>query len=109
MRDHGSKASLGGHANRGEGFAQGADLVGFYKHRVGRALADAPRQKFRVGGEEIVADQLHALAQFRRELPPTGPVLFVEAVFDGRDRVAQRQLAQVADEPLAVERRAFAR
>src|SRR5215831_7311507 len=49
--------------DRLEGLGEGADLVQFDEDGVARVLADAPFEEGRVRDEEIVADELNAVAQ----------------------------------------------
>jgi hypothetical protein len=63
VRDDRGVAGALGHLDGGEGFGQRADLVDLDEDRVGDALGDAFAQDLGVGDEEVVADDLHALAE----------------------------------------------
>jgi hypothetical protein len=57
-----------------------------------------PRQDLRVGDEQVVADQLHALAELVGQLRPAVPVALGHAVLDRDDRVARRPGLEVVGE-----------
>ena len=48
--------------DRIEGFRQGADLVDLNEDGIGDTFGDAVAQADRVGDKQIVADQLHPIA-----------------------------------------------
>ena len=50
-------------------------------------LVDAALQPLGVGDEQIVADQLHSIAQPLAEQLPAFPIVFAAAVFDRADRI----------------------
>ena len=58
------------------------------------------REPLDVGHEEVVADQLDALAQALGEQPPAVPVVLGHAVLERDDRVAAAQVLPAADELL---------
>ena len=87
VADDGGVAGALGHLDGGEGFGQRADLVDLDQDRVGDALVDAFLQDLGVGDEQVVADQLHLLAQAVGQVLPAVPVALVHAVFDADDRV----------------------
>jgi hypothetical protein len=88
VRDHGGPAGLARHANRIEGLGEGSDLVQLDQDRVGSALRDPALEDLGVGHEDIVADDLDAVALLRGLRRPAGPVPFGEAVLDGADGIA---------------------
>ena len=51
-----------GHFDGIEGFGQCTDLIDFDQNRIGGGGFDAARQTFRIGDEEIVADELYFVA-----------------------------------------------
>ncbi len=51
-----------------------------------------------VGDEQVVANDLDALAEFFGKQLPTVPVVFGHAVFDGDDRVAIDQVSVKIDQ-----------
>ena len=61
-----------------------------------------------VGDEQVVADQLHALAERLRQRHPAVPVVLGHAVLDRHDRELLAQLSVELDHPLAVQLLAFA-
>ena len=84
--------------DRLEGLGQRADLVQFDEDRVARVLADAPFEELRVRDEEIVADELDAVAQLLGERLPVRPVVLRQAVLDGDDRVLRDEVLVVGDQ-----------
>src|SRR6218665_99681 len=87
VRDHGGVAGALGHFYRGKGFGQRADLVDLDQDRVGDALVYALLEEPGVGHEQVVAHQLHLVAQALAQLLPAVLVAFVHAVFDADDGV----------------------
>ena len=74
-----------GHFDAVHGFRQGADLVQLDQDGVAHAAHDAVGQKGRIGDEDVVAYQLHPVAQHLGEHFPAVPVAFGQTVFDGHD------------------------
>ena len=70
-----------------ERFGERTDLVHLDEDGVGTAFVDAALEELDVGDEQVVADDLDAIAEGVVELLPAGPVVFVEAVLDGVDGV----------------------
>src|SRR4029079_19622913 len=64
------------------------DLVDLDENRVRHAALDALAQTCRVRGEEVVADELHTIADRLRQPTPRVPVVLRRAVLDGDDRIA---------------------
>src|SRR6476660_2415731 len=60
---HAAVAVAVGQVDRVEGLGEGADLVDLDEQGVGRARVDAALQAHRVGDEQVVADDLHAVAE----------------------------------------------
>ncbi len=75
------------HLDGGEGLGQRPDLVDLDEDRVGDAALDSFVEDLRVRDEEIVTDQLHALAELPGEVLPAGPVVLGHSVLDRHDRV----------------------
>jgi hypothetical protein len=90
-----------------QGLAQGADLVDLDQDRVADSELDAAAEALGIGDEEIVADQLQALAELFGEQLPAVPVLLVHAVLDREDRVARAGILPVARHLLGRERAAL--
>ena len=88
VRDHRGVARALGELDRGEGLGQRADLVDLDQDRVRHAQLDALLEQPRVGDEEVVADELHPLAERLREALPAVPVGFGHPVLDAHDREA---------------------
>src|SRR4030095_11939841 len=82
VRDHGPVAGCLCGAYGFERLGECADLVELDQDRVRDLLLDAFRQQPRIGHEEIVPDELHAIAESLCELLPPAPVAFIESVFD---------------------------
>ena len=88
MGDDGGVICFAGHFDGFDGFADGADLVELDQNGVADAFGDAARENFRVGDEDIVADELNFFAQGSRVMSlPAVPIVFGEAIFDRDDRV----------------------
>ena len=98
VRDHRRVAGAARQAHGVQRLRQRADLVHLDQDGVGHAGRDALLQRGRVGHEQVVADQLHALAQALGEQLPAVPVVLGLAVLDGDDRVAVGQIGQILDE-----------
>ena len=58
-------------------------------------LVDALLQPRDIGDEQIVADELHAVAQRFGQDAPAVPVVLAHAVLDGEDRIGGDQLGVV--------------
>src|SRR3546814_17120728 len=78
-----------------------SDLVDLDQDRVAHAALDAFLEDPRVGDEQVVADQLHLLAQARGQLRPAIPVVLAPAILDGDDRLLVTPAGQALDELLA--------
>ncbi len=61
-------------------------------------FVDALLQELGVGDEQIVAHQLHPLAEPLRQQRPAVPVVLAHAVFDGDDRIAADQAFEIVGE-----------
>ena len=68
------------------GFGQRTDLVNLNQNRVGYAFFNTHCQAFRVGNEQIVADQLNFVADGVGQHLPAFPVIFGHTVFNGENR-----------------------
>ena len=82
-----------GHLDGGEGFAEGADLVDLDEDGIADAIADAAFKSFRIGDEEVIANQLYPIGQGSSQAGPAVPIVFVDAVFDRDDRIAGGQVS----------------
>src|SRR5690606_20956945 len=101
VRDH---RGIAGRVRHGDGLqrlAQGADLVDLDEDGVADAALDTLPEDPRVGDEQVVADQLHLVAQARGELLPAVPVVLGHAVLDGDDRVLVAPAGEEIDELVA--------
>ena len=64
-------------------------------------------EPLRIRHEEVVADELHALAEPLGEQPPAVPVVLGHRVLEREDRVAAAELAPPLDELLGAQRPAL--
>ena len=74
-----------------------ADLIQLDQNRVGDSFGDAARENFRIGDENVVADELDFLSQFLGDELPAVPVVFGEAVFDGNDGILAHPIGPELD------------
>ncbi|EDT89704.1 hypothetical protein BIFLAC_02337 [Bifidobacterium animalis subsp. lactis HN019] len=86
MGDHGGEAVLRGQLDGVEGLGNGANLVELDQQGVAGAHIDALLQTHRVGDEQIVADELQAVAKGLGDLGPVFPAFLLERILDGDDR-----------------------
>ena len=84
--------------DRVERLGQRADLVELDEHGVRGVLVDAALDALRVRDEQVVADELHAVAEALRQQLPASPVVLGEAILDGDDRVARRPVGPEVDQ-----------
>ena len=84
-----------------ERLADGADLVHLHEHRVGGAALDPAFQAVEAGGEEVVADDLQAVAERGGQLRPALPVVLGQRVLDRQHGVPAGQLARSRRELVA--------
>ena len=85
-RDRAPSVALAGF-NGFDRFGQRTDLVELDKERVGGGFFDRTADAFRIGHEEIVADDLEAVPGFSDQLFPSVPVVLRQAVFNRDDRI----------------------
>ena len=71
---------------------EGTDLVNLNQQGVRSLLFDAFLQASRVGDEEVVADDLDLVADLSGELGVALPVVFLQRILDGHDRVVLDEL-----------------
>ncbi len=107
VRDDRGVTRTGCHGDRGQRLGQCSDLVGLDQDRVRDVLGDAARQDLGVRHEQVVADELHLLAEPACQDGPAFPVGLRHAVLDREDRIAFRERSQVVGELLGVELPAF--
>src|SRR5262249_24645879 len=79
-----------------EGLGDGAALVDLNEDGVGDAALNSLLEAAGVRDEEVVADELDALADAVGENLPTVPIVLCEAVFDGHDGVLVDPVGPVA-------------
>ena len=99
VRGHHAPAGLLGHAHGLDRLGDRPDLVDLEQQRVARLLLDRGLDARRVGHEEVVADDL---AEARGgEGGGVVPVVLVEGVLDGDDRVVLAEALVEVEELLA--------
>src|SRR5690606_37851611 len=103
VRDDGGIPGTLGHFNGGEGFGERADLVDLDQDRVGNTLVDSLLQDLGVGNEQVIAHQLHFLAQLVGQQLPAIPVVFGHAVFNADNGVFVAPGGQQVGEILGAE------
>ena len=91
-----------------ERLGERADLVDLDEDRVADALLDPAPEEVDVRHEEIVADELHAVAEPVGQRLPAVPVVLAEPVLDRDDREAVAEVGPEVDHPGGVERAALA-
>ena len=80
-----------------ERLGERADLVDLDQDRVGGTQLDALLETLGVGDEQVVAHQLHLVANAAGKLDPAVPVLLGHAVLDGDDGIGVDELLPVID------------
>ncbi len=98
MRNHCGVSSGLGHRNRIQCFGQTANLVELDQDRVANAPVDALLEDFGVGNKQVIAHQLHLVANLVRQQFPTIPIRLVKAVLNGNNWVLLRKIRQVVGE-----------
>ena len=83
------------HLDGVERLGQRADLVDLDQDRIGDALPDAVAQPLGVGDEQIVADELHLVADQIGQRLPAFPIVLRHAVLDRDDRILGRELGEI--------------
>ena len=92
VRHHRGVAGAAREQHGVERLRQRADLVDLDQDRVRHAALDALREAGGVGDEEVVADELDAVAEPLGDREPAFPVVLGHAVFDRHDRVPVAEL-----------------
>ena len=92
-----------GHLDGIEGLREGADLIHLDQNRVGSTHLDALLQELHVGDKQVVAHELAAAADPLGQLYPVGPVVLIETVLNGVDRILCYQRFKVGNLLLAGE------
>src|SRR5436190_1670809 len=87
MRDDRAVAGVRRHRHGVQRFGDRTDLIQLDQDRVRDLFVDAALEDFGVRDEQVVADQLHAVAELPGQGFPPGPVAFGEAVLDRHDRI----------------------
>jgi hypothetical protein len=80
------------------GFGHETDLIQLDQDCISAPAADSPGEPFRLGHEKIVSDKLKLLPETFRHCRPAVPVFFIQAVFQGDDRILRSKLFPVTDQ-----------
>ena len=97
MAHDASVAGLLGSLDGLERLGERANLVDLDQDRIGGAQLDALLEALGVGDEQVVAHQLHLIADTAGELNPTVPVLLCHTILDGDDGIGVDELLPVID------------
>ena len=81
-----------------ESFGERADLIDLHQDRIGDALFDALAQEGDVGDKNIIAHQLHLVAQRVGKKFPAFPVILGAPVLNGDDGVFAAKLLVIVDQ-----------
>ena len=92
---------------RFESFRQGAALIGFEQNRITRPMNCSLTHAGHLGNEKIVPDDLHAIADFSRELNEAESIILCQRIFNRDDRIALQPANKKTNHAFAVEFFAF--
>ena len=87
MRNNRAHARVLRHLDGIKRFTDGADLIQLDQDCVAGAQGNTLSKPLRVRNKQVVADELHLIAQLLRHLLPAFPVFFVKTVLDRIDRI----------------------
>src|SRR5260370_17386937 len=87
MRYHRAKGGTLRHLDRRQRLSQGANLIELNENRVSCLFLDTAFKPLRIRHEQVVANQLYAIAQALPQELPTLPVVLAQAILDGDDRI----------------------
>ena len=68
-----------------DGFGKRTDLVKLNQDGVGRFFFDTPCNPAGIGHKKVIPDNLYTIAESRSHLSPALPLVFIQAVLDGKD------------------------
>ena len=97
MADHTCVARLLGLLHRVKSLRDRADLVDLDQDRVRGPFCDPATQDVDVRNEQVIADQLGALAHFGGDGNPSAPIVLTHAVFYGHEGVSRPKVTQIDD------------
>ena len=86
-----------GHLDGVEGLRKGADLIYLDQDRVGGTHLDAPLQELHIGDKQVVAHELTAFSDPFGQCHPVGPIVLIQAVLNGVDRIFIDERFEVGD------------
>ncbi len=109
MRNHRAVAVLLCERDGVERFGQRADLIEFDENRVGDALVDAFLKNLGVGHKQVIANKLNPIANGFGQREVAVPIVFVEAIFDGHQRIFFDHLFPVVDHACGIHGAVLAR
>ena len=92
MRNHGGIAGAVCHLDGIQRLGQSTDLVDLDQDGVGNALLDTGGQALHVGDEQVVANQLNAIADGLGQHGPAFPVVLAHTVFQRDDGIGVGKL-----------------
>ena len=107
MGDDGCVAICVRKLNRLQRFGQRPDLVHLQEDRVADALVDAPLQPRRIRNEDVVSDELHAVAELYGQFGPRPPLVLGQGILERDDRVGIDEPAEELDHLFGSERAAL--
>merc|ERR1719240_107577 len=97
VRHHDSPALVLAHLASLDRLRNRPDLVHLQEERIARLLLDGRGDTLRVGHKQVVTDDLRLLADLRLESRVRLPVVLVEGVLDGHERVVVDPVLVVGD------------
>ena len=107
MRYHRSKGGTLRHLDRLQRLSQGADLIELNENRISCLFLDTAFKPLCIRHEQVVANQLYAIAQALPQELPTLPVVLAQAILDGDDRILGDPLCVEVDHLARSERTAL--
>src|ERR1700746_138716 len=78
-----------------ESFGERSNLIYFDQNRVGDVFVDSTLQKFHVGHEKIVSDELNLAAKTGGQFLPTIPIIFPATILDRDNRKTRAKIGVV--------------
>ena len=77
-----------------------SDLVELDKNTVAAAELDSLAKPLGVGNKEVISDKLNLIAKLLGQLLPAFPILLIQSILDGNDRIFFNKLLPVCDQLL---------
>ena len=101
MGDDGRVIGCLRHFDGVESFCERSDLINFHENGIRRAGVNAALEEIRIGNEQIVAHELHFVADGVGQLLPSGPVVLITTIFNGDNGIFGRELFIEGDDFIA--------